>query len=414
MEPVEPGVLTPLQAARLDKGWKAAKLAAELGVSETTLSRWENGRQQPTLGHQQRLCEVLDMDPVELGFEGDILEVGTRREFMRQVTALVGTATMEALLDVGGPDALDRFSLTVRRPTRVDRATVQHLETVTATHRELYHHLSSFELVDAVTGHLRGVARLLRGAQHRVLRRRLAAVAGETPGHAAWLFHDLGDQRMTERYYAEAAIATRKAGDAALDAYVSGFKSLVRASEGDPKAALALARAARQAGARSATATTRSWLAGLEAQALATLHESKACFVALRQAETAIRQARPDEDPPWMYGFDDARLAALAGACYRQLGKTAAAERTLQDALAALDPSCTRRRSEALLELALVQLEKEDIDEACRFAGQSYEVALAAGSVIGQRRVGEFRSGLDQWSNTEAVRNLDEQLAELL
>jgi transcriptional regulator with XRE-family HTH domain len=414
MEPVEPAALTPLQAARLDKGWKAARLAAELGVSETTLSRWEHGRQQPTLGHQQRLCEVLDMEPVELGFEGDILQVGTRREFMRQVTALVGTATMEAFLEVGGPDALDRFSLAVDRPTRVDRATVQQLETITATHRELYHHLSSFELVDAVTGHLRGVTRLLRGAQDRVLRRRLAAVAGETAGHAAWLYHDLGDQRLTERYYAEAAIATRKAGDPALDGYVSGFKSLVRASQGQPKAALALARAARQAGARSATATTRSWLAGLEAQALATLHESKACFVALREAETAIGQARPEEDPPWMYSFDDARLAALAGACYRQLGKLPAAERTLQDALAALDASCTRRRSEALLELALVQLEKEDIDEACQFAGQSYEAAMAAGSVVGQRRVGEFRSGLDQWSDTEAVRNLDDQLAGLL
>ena len=134
-------------------------------MSETTLSRWEHGRQQPTLGHQQRLCEVLDKDPVELGFQGDILEVGTRREFMRQVTALVGTATMEAVLDIGGPDALDRFSLAVGHPTRVDRATVQHLETVTATHRQLYHHLSSLELVDPVTGHLRGVTRLLRGAQ---------------------------------------------------------------------------------------------------------------------------------------------------------------------------------------------------------------------------------------------------------
>ena len=171
MEPVEPGALTPLQAARLDKGWKAARLAAELGVSETTLSRWENGRQRPTLGHQQRLCEVLDKDPVELGFQGDILDVGTRREFMRQVTALVGTATMEAVLDIGGPDELDRFSLAVGRPTRVDRATVQHLEAVTATHRQLYHQLSSLELVDPVTGHLRGVTRLLRGAQHRLLRR---------------------------------------------------------------------------------------------------------------------------------------------------------------------------------------------------------------------------------------------------
>jgi transcriptional regulator with XRE-family HTH domain len=414
MEPVEAGALTPLQAARLDKGWKAAKLAAELGVSETTLSRWENGRQQPTLGHQQRLCEVLDKDPVELGFQGDILEVGTRREFMRQVTALVGTATMEAVLDLGGPDALDRFSLAVGHPTRVDRATVQHLETVTATHRELYHHLSSLELVDAVTGHLRGVTRLLRGAQHRLLRRRLVRGLLGAGGHAAWLFHDLGNQKLTERYYADAAIATRKAGDPALDAYVSGFKSLVRASNGDPKAALALARVARQVGARSATATTRAWLAGLEAQALASVQDTKACFVALRQAETAIGQARPEEDPPWMYSFDDGRLAALAGTCYRQLGKTTAAERTLQEALEGLDASRTRRRSEALLELALVQLDKEDIDRACQFATQSYEAAVEAGSVLGQRRVGAFRSRLDAWSDTEAVRNLDEQLAGLL
>jgi tetratricopeptide (TPR) repeat protein len=195
---------------------------------------------------------------------------------------------------------------------------------------------------------------------------------------------------------------------------VSGFKSLVRAGDGDPKAALALARVARQVGARSATATTRAWLAGLEAQALAGSHDNKACFVALRQAETAIGQARPEEDPPWMYSFDDGRLAALAGTCYRQLGKTTAAERTLQEALEGLDASRTRRRSEALLELALVQLDKEDIDRACQFATQSYEAAVEAGSVLGQRRVGAFRSRLDAWSDTEAVRNLDEQLAGLL
>src|SRR4029453_1497868 len=133
-----------------------------------------------------------------------------------------------------------------------------------------------------------------------------------------------------------------------------------------------------------------------------------------RRAETAIGQARSDEDPPWMYSFDDGRLAALAGTCYRQLGKLTAAERTLQEALDELDASCTRRRSEALLELALVQLEKEDIDDACRFATQAYAAAVEAGSVLGQRRVGTFRSRLDRWSDTEAVRNLDEQLAGLL
>ena len=80
----------------------------------------------------------------------------------------------------------------------------------------------------------------------------------------------------------------------------------------------------------------------------------------------------------------------------------------------ALDASRTRRRSEALLELALVQLEKEDIDEACRSATLSYEAAVEAGSVLGQRRVGVFRSRLDRWSDAEAVRRLDEHLAGLL
>ena len=115
-----------------------------------------------------------------------------------------------------------------------------------------------------------------------------------------------------------------------------------------------------------------------------------------------------------MYSFDDGRLAALAGSCYRQLGKLTAAERTLQEALEALDASCTRRRSEALLELALVQLEKEDIDKACRFASQSYAAAVEADSILGQQRVQAFRSHLDRWSDAEAVRNLDEQLAGLL
>ncbi len=108
----------------------------------------------------------------------------------------------------------------------------------------------------------------------------------------------------------------------------------------------------------------------------------------------AIGQAPPEEDPPWMYSFDDGRLAALGGSCYRQLGKLTAAERTLREALEALDVSCTRRRSEALLELALVQLEKEDIDQACRFATQSYAAAVEAGSVLGQRGSGRSARGL--------------------
>jgi hypothetical protein len=147
---------------------------------------------------------------------------------------------------------------------------------------------------------------------------------------------------------------------------------------------------------------------------LASLQDNKACFVALRQAETAIGQARPEEDPPWMYSFDDGRLAALAGTCYRQLGKLTAAEQTLQEALEALDASCTRRRSEALLELALVQLEKRT---STRRAGSPPSPRrLPSRPARFSDNGGSGRSGrvLTRWSDTEAVRVLDERLVGLL
>ena len=83
-----------------------------------------------------------------------------------------------------------------------------------------------------MTGHLQVVTLLLDGAQRLPLRRRLAAVASKTAGHAAWLFHDLGDQPTATHYYVMAEVAVREADDPALEAYVQGFRSLVLGSEG--------------------------------------------------------------------------------------------------------------------------------------------------------------------------------------
>ena len=59
-----------LRVARLAKGWKASKLAAVLGVSETTVSRWENGHQKPSGFHCERVCEILKLSPSVLETEG--------------------------------------------------------------------------------------------------------------------------------------------------------------------------------------------------------------------------------------------------------------------------------------------------------------------------------------------------------
>ena len=301
--------------------------------------------------------------------------------------------------------------LHARQPSRVNPIAVEHLELVTQTHRSLYHDLSSVELIPAVTGHLQVTTLLLRGTQPLPLRRRLAAIAGETAGHAAWLFHDLGDQHSAVPYYSVADVATREAGDPALDAYVRGFRSLVMSSQGQAWEALGLARGAAETAHRSATATTRAWLAGLEAQALATMGDRTPCLDALRRADSALGHARREEDPAWMYEFDHARLLAVSGACYGQLGKTAAAGQILREALETLGPKRSRRRAEVLVDLARVHARQQDAEEAAGLAGEALEIAVQTGSPAGIQRVRRFRPELDRWNGTRAVSVLDEQLA---
>ncbi len=208
--------------------------------------------------------------------------------------------------------------------------------------------------------------------------------------------------------------AALEVGGPALDAYIRGFRSQVRDSDGAVADALALARGASRSAARSGTATVRSWLATVEAQALAAMGDAKACLRTLDRAEVAIGQTRPEEDPAWMYRFDRIRFAAVAGCCYRRLGELATAERMLGDALAALGPWCTRRRAEVLLELAYVKADQRDIDRAGGLAAESLAAALEAGSVAGVDRVRRFRNADERWRDAKAMKALDQRLAECL
>src|SRR5690242_17823797 len=72
---------TPLQAARLEMGWKAAQVvhalqqaATSQGVTiatatslKTMLSKWENGHSQPDPVSQRLLCRIYGQSPEELG-----------------------------------------------------------------------------------------------------------------------------------------------------------------------------------------------------------------------------------------------------------------------------------------------------------------------------------------------------------
>jgi hypothetical protein len=163
------------------------------------------------------MCEILKIDPSALGGGGFHrqspqlqlshleqllnewgISVGNRREFLKQLAGAVGIAALAPLLELSDGEPLHRLSHMIQRPA-LDASVVEHLEVVTAAQRELYHGLTSEELIQAVTGHLRLAKGLLHDTQGEEPRRRLAAIVTETAGHAAWLSYDLNERRSGEQ-----------------------------------------------------------------------------------------------------------------------------------------------------------------------------------------------------------------------
>lgn len=51
-----------LRLRRIASGWKAPDLAARVGVTKSTLLRWEAGTNAPTSDHVRLLAEALDVE----------------------------------------------------------------------------------------------------------------------------------------------------------------------------------------------------------------------------------------------------------------------------------------------------------------------------------------------------------------
>ena len=52
---------TYIKSRRLNKDWSQSKLAKEVGVNRSLVSRWESDQSEPTLSNFIKVCEVLGM-----------------------------------------------------------------------------------------------------------------------------------------------------------------------------------------------------------------------------------------------------------------------------------------------------------------------------------------------------------------
>lgn len=321
------------------------------------------------------------------------------------------SAPPQARRNANGPDVdWERMAAARGRPTRLGGGVVEDVELITDRHRHLYHGLSSAEMLGPAGTHLGLLTSLLNGDVAERQRRILSALAAETAGLVAWLWFDLGECPRMERHYRVAQQAVADSGDRALGAYILGFRAIATSGAGKTAAGRDMLGGAAVEARHAAVPTMQAWLAGLTAQHQARASEEGECFAALREAERALGRVREGGEPPWMFGFDHARLAAQRGSCFLALRRPASALHNFDEALNGLDPQCTRRRGRILVDTAYAHLLGRRPNEAGQAAAAALALFAEVGSVAGLRRIRRFSERLGAFGHQAARKELEARM----
>ncbi|EFC83790.1 helix-turn-helix transcriptional regulator [Frankia sp. EUN1f] len=453
-----------LRTSREERGWSQERLASEIrrfsvihegreaGVTGNMICKWEKGDKKPSLRYQRLLRALFERSSAELGFVDDdpstglagrlpaatdklshgIGPAGTvliqaeagaepsgdipveRRGFLRLFAAAGGVAVVP--LGTAGPDNApwERLSAALRRRTTVTPELTDELSRCTAGLYSLEERVPARALFPRVTGHLGTLTQLLESSGRSSARRDLAATAGETAALAGWLAFDMNDVPGALAYYRVAIEAAREADDSALWACVLGYESYHSAGLGRHDQACALLAEAQRRAAGASTIMTRAWLAGREAEEQAARGEGRAALAALDRAQEAFDRA-DDGDRVWTQFFDRSRLDGIKVTTYTRLRRPAAAHAAATEALRATSPhSGTKKRSLLLGDVAEVHIQRREIDAATQYAAESLAIVAATDFSLGLTRIRRVREHLRPWQNTQAVRDLDEQLRALV
>ena len=409
-----------LQQQRHERDWSWRRLARELrqGADKRgwrlpsdddlirMMRRWERGEHKPGERYRELLAEVYD-DSAPDGLQPEsILDDMQRRPFLRGLGAFIGLAAASAFIE-----PWERLSHALRHPSRVDRATVSSLASLTVMLESRESQENPRALLGPVEGHLGNVATLLAGSPS--LRPQLCSIAGETAALAGWLAFDIEDRPAAAGYFRVGIEAAKEANDRALGAYLVGSSCVQPAYRERPYARLRRLEGRTFGFARSdASPSTRAWLATLEAEAHALAGDTSKCLRVFDEAEAAMSRAGGEDESsrPRLAFFDPDRLAGERGVALARLGQPDAAQDVLASALASLDPSVVKTRPRLLAALATAHVQQGDVDRACELGAEALGIAAQQEVQPNLQDVRKLRLDLEPWRNSQAVKDLDEQL----
>jgi len=333
-----------LRAERQTRLWSLKDMAARLRevADERTRARlpagdslrrmirsWEAGEHRPSEIYIGLYARAFGVDPGTLA--------GDSRP-------LIPTAAPAASV-APDPDLYERISKAVEERGRVDAVTVEWLERCLAEHRRVEDTLGGRPLLPVVRAQLDTVATLAHGASGQ-LADRVIALLGQYAQFLAWMCQDSGDHAAALAWYDRSHGWALEAGDASLAATALNMRAHLAWSLGDAQRCVRLAEASRWHDGRTSLGV-QGMAVQMAARGHAEMGEAQTARRLLREAEELIRAAaqRPEDEPPWMYFYDEGWFEMQRGMAELTLGDAASAVRFLERGLSGLPGSYRRDRA---------------------------------------------------------------------
>ncbi|WP_068900542.1 DNA-binding protein [Planomonospora sphaerica] len=301
---------------------------------------WEAGRHQPKDPYRVLYCRVFGTDEAEL--------FGDRRTVRDRTAAETLSVPVPALpLPTIAPDAdlFERITRTVEQPGRIDRQTVAWLEICLAEHRKVEDTIGSRPLLGIVRRQLGVVVELAQHARGP-LADTVVDLAAQYAQFVAWMSLDVDDQAAALAWYDRAHDWALEIGDVNMATTTLSMKAHQAWSAGNARRCVRLADAARWHDGR-VTPGVRGMAAQMAARGHALAGDARPARTLLGEAEALIRRAaeHADDEPAWMYFYDETWFRLQRGMTELQLGNWSKAIDLLTEGLLGLPESYKRDRA---------------------------------------------------------------------
>ncbi|MFF2373118.1 helix-turn-helix domain-containing protein [Streptomyces xiamenensis] len=299
-----------LRTYRSLTGLSQTRIGERTGLAQPDVSAIERGRRAVTSAEvRQRIAAGLGMPNALLaGPDGPSSASSPPVASL----ALGGTA----------PDAdlLERITGTVREGRRVDAPTLDWLDRLLAEHRRAEDTIGSRPLMSVMSQQLSTVVDLHAGARGP-LGRRVVRLAAEHAQFMAWMTHDQDNTAAALAWYDRSHEWALEAGDPGLAATTLSMKAHMAWSKHRPGRCVRLAEAARWS-APGASPGVQGMAAQMAARGHALGGDASAAHRLLDEAQELIGRAarRPEDEPPWMYFYDETWSTLQRGMADMHLG----------------------------------------------------------------------------------------------